>query len=174
MADVVALLAERREEIRAIAKLWRELGSTLGDEAAGHVLCEAIAAEAQASGRNAAPADRENAGLQDFSRAFMNRDTDGGMGECSATIENGRLTIDLTRCDYHSLYNSSGLPQKLAGALSCGREAPFAGGYDPRLSLVSMNPPEKGKPSCRLVFEWTPDASAAEAGEKETLRVRET
>ena len=173
MADVIALLAERREEIKAIGKLYRELSKSLGGETASHVLCEAIAAEAHASGKRAAPRDVGEACLGHFASAFNGRGADGGIeGRCHMT-EDGKLIFEIDRCDYHALYHSSDLPPAISDALSCGREEPFAKGYDPRIALDSRAEPSGENHSCRMVFSWNPVAIDKEEKPRTTLKVRD-
>jgi len=172
MSNVVALLAERREEIRALNKLYDELRSTLGETIAGDVLCEAIRAETEASGAKAAPENPEEAGLEHFAEVFSSREYDGGFDPGNARIEDGKLYLEITRCDYRELYMSSQLPTELANALSCGREKSFAKGYDHRLKLEESSPPNGARSNCRLVFSWNPSARKVEIPRKVSLRVK--
>lgn len=172
MAQIVALMADRREEIRAVAKLYREMMLSIGEESATKVLCEAIDAEACASGRGAAPREKEKAGLAHYLSVFARHGSDGGMGQVVHTIAGNRLTIDIGRCDYFDLYHSSDLPSQVASSLCCGREAQFARGYDTRLKLVEKATREERPGDCHLVYLWDETAQATEPGAKVTLRVR--
>lgn len=172
MAEVIALLAERREEIKAIGKLYRELSMSLGEETASFVLCEAIAAEAHASGKRAAPADFGDACLEHFAKVINARWADGANEGVSSITSGGQLVFEVDKCDYHALYRASDLPPEISLALSCGREEPFARGYDSRLILTSKNTPNGDDRSCRLVFTWNPGAGPAEKRPVRTLTVK--
>jgi len=170
--NVVALLAERREEIKAVTKLYKEMSDSLGAESTLKVLCEAIAAEARASGRKVAPEKREEAGLHHFANLFRSRGVDGGMGGITHEIKDNRLFMTIGRCDYCQLYRSSGLPAKLSEALCCGREPHYAQGYDERLKLVLQEAQGERDRSCNLVYEWAvKPASANPETVKKSLRV---
>lgn len=173
-AEVVPLLADRREEIKAIHKLYLELSKTLGEEAASHVLCEAIAAEARAAGARAAPDELGRSGFEDFAAAIGRRDGGQGTGEWTHSVSDGKLFLNVSRCDLYSLYASSVLPGNIAVALSCGREAPFAKGYDPRLSLLELNSPTKASRACSMVFGWNPDALGQRLDKGVGLSVRDS
>lgn len=171
MADIVALLAERREEIKAMAKLVNEMASTIGEDAAERVLCEAIAAEARAAGRKAAPMDPEKASPAHFVQVLKERGDDGGMSGLKVEIEGDALTIGVERCDICPLYSSSSLPRSIAHALSCGREAPFAEGYDHRLRLLTIEGATERNRACRMKFAWDESALARTETRKTTLTV---
>lgn len=171
MADVVALLAERREEIRAMAKLVNEMAATIGEDAAERVLCEAIAAEARAAGRKAAPSEPDRASLKHFVEALKARGDDGGMSGLNAVIDEDKITIGVERCDICPLYSASNLPRSIAHALSCGREAPFAEGYDHRLKLVGMESATERNRACKMTFAWMDSAAPRQEQRKTTLTV---
>lgn len=174
MAEVVALMAERREEIRAVHRLWRELSTSLGVALAEHVISEAILAEAEASGRRSAPEDPARAGLAHFAAILASRDDDGGVETRSVDIDDADMVVERARCDYPSLYREAGLGDRLAVSLSCGREAAFAKGYDSRLRLDAFYPPNgvtcRG---CRLVFHWDADTPRETPPPRSRLRVRD-
>jgi hypothetical protein len=172
MSQVVALMPQRREEIRAIRRFGRELAGSLGVELAHRVLGEAIAAEAESEGHRVAPAEPEEAGLVHFARVLAARDSDGGAETGSVKIDGHRLTVERTRCDYPALYRASGFSEELAYALSCGREGAFARGYDRRLRLESCKPPKGGDCTCLMVFLWEPETPKPEGPRRTRLRLR--
>lgn len=171
MADVVALLAERREEIKAMGKLLNEMASTIGHEAAERVLCEAIAAEARASGKRAAAANSGEPGLEKFLRTVATRPEDGGMADITGDVSAETLTVSIGRCDICPLYRSSALPVSIAHALSCGREGPFAEGFDSRIRLVAIANDPEGSRRCKMTYRWDPAALPQQDAKKTTLTV---
>lgn len=168
---MVALLAERREEIRAMGKLLNEMSSTIGHEAAERVLCEAIAAEARASGKRAAAAHPGEHGLAKFLSAIVERPEDGGLSDITGEISGESLTVNVGRCDVCPLYRSSALPASIASALSCGREGPFAEGYDGRIRLVSIANDPEGSRKCRMTYKWDPSLLPNPETRRTTLTV---
>ncbi len=157
MAEIVALLAARREEIKAIRKLWKDLCTSLGIDAAKNVITEAVTSEAYNSGKRLSPAksDKEAvAGLEHFSHVFKTRYGDGGVEMEAVLIEEGKLTLHVARCDYPSLYRNSPLPEDLVMALTCGSEEAFAKGYDSRLVLEECLPPDGDGRCCTLIYRW--------------------
>jgi hypothetical protein len=157
MNRVEALMPNRREDVRVIARLWDELSETLGCETAEKLLCEAISAENAATGRRAARAAFAAEGqtsLEHFIKAFRARKNDGGLAMADAAIIGDELTLTVMRCDYPTLYHNSKLPTALADLLSCGGEKAFARGYDHRLELVEYVPTDNRCTSCRLIYRW--------------------
>lgn len=173
---VVALMPGRREDIRAIHKLWTELGETLGAQTAEKLLCEAINAENSSAGRRAArtaEVTSESVGLNHFVRAFETRKADGGLELEEATIEGDSLTLKVSRCDYPTLYHCSPLPTSMADLLCCGAEKAFAEGYDHRLELSEISASDDQCTGCTLTYRWNEGAKPAKIAEpKKKNRVK--
>ena len=69
-------------------------------------------------------------------------------------LEANRLSFAVTRCAYLEKYRSLGLPEELAGLISCCRDEPFAQGYSQRLALDRPRTLAQGAPACLFTFTW--------------------
>jgi hypothetical protein len=155
MAKVIALLAQKRAELKALMTLWGELSTSFGVEAAEQILTQTIYTKARKEGESEAPKDPKEANLKDFLRAFTTQNSDGGTTITEASLEGDELKIFITHCAYLHFYTSMALPSPMTKALTCGREESFANGYDKRVQLVSTSPPTKKGESCVMVFRWS-------------------
>ena len=64
------------------------------------------------------------------------------------------MSFDVTRCRYAESYREMGLPEELAVRVSCLRDAAFAAGYSPCLTLDRPATIASGAEKCPFTFTW--------------------
>jgi hypothetical protein len=148
----VTTLLERREiEARVLIPVFDILARDLGPERAEAVLREAIDQDAQAAGAAAAagvPPDQllaHFAAIQDQWRAGGALDAEN----TAVTAEEFAYTV--RHCAYADLYERLGR-RDLGAILSCHRDAAFARGYDPAMTLDRPATIMQGAPRCEFRY----------------------
>ena len=156
-ATVVPLLVRRRIEAEILVRIYRSLTGRIGEKATLEAIGEAVEAAARDAGRAFAGDAPDQPSLEHFATVLARWQEGRALAieEVSATSE--ELSFVVTRCAYAELYRSLGLPKALAYTLSCRRDASFAAGYAPQLSLERSPTLVEGSEGCRFRFAW--DAS---------------
>lgn len=133
------------------ACLIRAFSSVLGPEEALEVASAAIQADARTAGRYAA----ELYGRNDMAAlAWLVREVwaeDEAMALRFLLETERDLYFDVSRCRYAELYERMGM-RDLGFCLSCGRDEPFARGFNPRLKLDRTQTIMQGASACDFRF----------------------
>ena len=150
----ITLLEQRAIEANVYWAMYETLAETLGEKAA----LDAVLAAAR---RQAAQAGRAFAFQAPGGTNFAHFKTilDLWRGSGALTIENVQsgleeLAFDVTRCAYVEAYRDMGMPEALAGNLSCCRDEPFATAYSPNIVMDRPETIGAGAPRCRFRFTW--------------------
>ncbi len=69
-------------------------------------------------------------------------------------ISREKISFKVIRCGYVEAYRRMGLDSDLAVRISCGRDAPFARGYSPRLRMARPCTIAEGAAACEFTFTW--------------------
>ncbi|MHB8766084.1 MAG: L-2-amino-thiazoline-4-carboxylic acid hydrolase, partial [Deferrisomatales bacterium] len=135
-------------------RVYDALAARLGGGEAVEVIGAAVEAAAAAAGREFAAGAPDGPSLDHFAQV-LDLWQEGGALELEEVRRGGAsLSFRVTRCAYAELYHKMGLPPALAATLSCRRDAAFARGYHPGLSLVRSPTLAEGAPACEFRFGW--------------------
>lgn len=151
MADITHI--ERREIQAPLAVcLIRAYAEELGHEKAVAIASEAIRTDAEAAGAKAAEAYGGN-GIREL--AHYIREVwikDDALTINVLEYSETRLRFDVTRCRYAELYDKLGI-KEFGYCLSCGRDEPFARGFNPRIHMKRTHTIMEGDRVCKFLFE---------------------
>jgi hypothetical protein len=154
--NAVPLLSHRAIEAKIVAKIYAAAESRLGRDAALAFIGEAISAAAFESGRAfAAKAPHGRPCLTHFTQVVDLWRTGGALDIADIRHDAQTLRFNVTRCGYMDMYRELGVPQELHAVLSCSRDAAFAAGYSPRLTLERPETIARGCARCAFLFRWT-------------------
>ncbi len=143
-----------RREIQAplAASLIRAYAEELGYEKAVAIASEAIQADAESAGAKAAEAYGGN-GLRELARYIREVWTmDNALSINVLEYSETRLRFDVTRCRYAELYDKLGI-KEFGVCLSCGRDEPFARGFNPHIHMKRTHTIMEGNRVCDFLFE---------------------
>ena len=163
-AEVIPLLAQRRAEAEVLRHVYDVVTEKFGADVAATVVARAVENAAIQAGREFAREAPDGPSLEHFAgvvEIWRRQDSLQVQGLQRSQTE---LQFEVTRCRYAELYRELKLPTVLAHTLSCRRDAAFASGYSPALSLDRPETIAKGSASCRFRFRWDPKRAGVDAG----------
>ena len=134
-ADELGVLARRRIEAAVIAPVYEEMVKALGVPKAREILGAAIRRAAVDAGAEMAERAPGGASLESFKSILHLWTRDDALTIEVIADEPGVFDFNVTRCRYAETYRAMGLGA-IGDLLSCGRDAAFCEGYDPRVSLT--------------------------------------
>ncbi|WP_243439101.1 L-2-amino-thiazoline-4-carboxylic acid hydrolase [Fundidesulfovibrio soli] len=151
----IPLLERRAVEAGIFLAMYRSLLARM-DQA------QALDAVRAAVESLAAQAGREFAALAPGGPSFGHFSTVLGLWQGSGALEienvaqsERELRFTVTRCAYVERYKAMGLPEVLAGLLSCARDLPFARAYSPHIGMERPEILGNGGSCCRFRFIWS-------------------
>lgn len=152
--NALPLIDQRAIEAEIFRALYLTLSAKAGKPAALAAVADAVEALGLAAGKAFAAAAPNGPSFDHFATVLDSWRASGAL-----TVENVRqtgheLTFTVTRCTYVERYRAMGLPEELAGLVSCGRDEPFARGYSPKLALERPQTLAAGAPGCAFRFIW--------------------
>jgi hypothetical protein len=150
-------IERRRIEAELLAHVYATLLRVHDQATALALVAESVEAAAAAAGR-AFAGTAAAPGLAHFATVLDAWQASGALDLRNLSLSGDTLSFEVVRCDYATMYRDMGLPPELAAVLSCCRDAPFARGYSPCLSLDRPATIAEGAPSCRFRFTWREDA----------------
>lgn len=150
----VALLERRRIEAAMLADVYAVLVERLGSAAALDVIEDTVARAAKAAGQAFAEKAPGAPSLAHFATVAAIWQRGGALEIANERREPGRVSFDVTRCRYAESYREMGLPEELAVRVSCLRDAAFAAGYSPCLTLDRPATIASGAKLCPFTFTW--------------------
>ena len=147
----VALLDRREIEARIVAPLLEAFAGELGEARALDVASSVIGALAREAGAAAAARMGRNDlfALAEVVRTIWSR---ASALDVDFIEESGRvLAFEVRRCVYAETYERLGV-RKYGVCLSCGRDAAFAEGFNPRIRMRRTMTIMEGAPRCDFRF----------------------
>ncbi|OIN99681.1 MAG: hypothetical protein AUJ49_10740 [Desulfovibrionaceae bacterium CG1_02_65_16] len=151
----VPMNARRAIEAELAKRIFEAALPSLGEAGALAILNAAIDGAAFEAGRafaakapGGAPSLEHFAGVLDLWRAG------GALDIADIKRTDETLGFTVTRCGYMEMYAEMGLPRELFATLSCRRDAAFATGYSPKLSLERPKTISEGAACCLFRFLW--------------------
>jgi hypothetical protein len=150
----VSLLARRTIEAALLADVHAVLVERLGREDALAVIEQTVLRAAHAAGQAFAAAAPHGPSLAHFATVTALWQRGGALVIENERHEPGRIAFDVTRCRYAESYREMGLPEELAQRVSCLRDAAFAAGYSPCLTLDRPTTIASGATTCPFTFTW--------------------
>ena len=151
MPDITHL--ERREiQAPLAACLIRAYSAELGSEKAIEIASVALKVDAEAAGVKAAESSGGN-GIRELAHYIREVWTkDDALTINVLEYSECRLRFDVTRCRYAELYDKLGV-KEFGFCLSCGRDEPFARGFNPRIRMERTHTIMEGDRVCKFLFE---------------------
>ena len=151
----VKQIDRRRIEAEILAETYAALLQHMPKAEALEVIREATSTAARRAGEAFSETAPHGPGLEHFSTVVDVWRAGGALNIEDAALGDGVFRLVVTRCGYADLYmNEMGLPRELAEALSCSRDAAFAAGYSPRLSMKRPETIAGGAKRCEFIFRW--------------------
>lgn len=153
--STIPLNSRRAIEAELALRIYSAALPRLGETAALELLNAAIDDAARAAGKAfAAKAPGGIPSLAHFSGVLDLWQAGGAL--TIQDIERGpnNLAFRVSRCGYMEMYREMGLPATLYATLSCRRDAAFAEGYSPNLTLDRPEIISGGAPACLFRFRW--------------------
>ena len=161
-AEVIPLLARRRAEAEVLSHVYDVVTEKFGADVAATVVARAVEAAARQAGQAfAREAQAERPSLQHFAEVVEIWRRQDSLEVVDLSLAGNELRFEVIRCRYVELYRELGLPPALAYTLSCSRDAAFAAGYSPFLSLERSATLAEGSNGCRFRFLWGATAGVA-------------
>ncbi len=148
----VELLTRREIEARMAGPLVGRFVQVLGKEQAlkeVSQVVQSLAAEAGAQAAQALGGDD----MKHFHRVLEMWKAGGALEIKPQEADDKKLVFKVTRCRYAEMYRELGL-QELGEVLSCGRDAAFARGFNPKIGMKRTTTLMSGGPCCDFRFEW--------------------
>lgn len=158
-ADLASIPMRSRRAIEAemLARVYRGTAARYGKETALSILNEAIDEAAFEAGRAfAARSTYGTPSLEHFAQVLELWKSGGALDIADIQRDAQALTFRVTRCGYIELYREMALPVELHATLSCRRDAAFARGYSPCLSMERPQTISEGAACCLFRFRWIP------------------
>ncbi len=151
MPDITHL--ERRKiQAPLAACLIRAYAAELGQDMAVEIASAALKADAEAAGAKAAEEYGGNS-LRELARYIREVWTkDNALTINVLEYSECRLRFDVTRCRYAELYDKLGV-KEFGYCISCGRDEPFARGFNPRIHMKRTHTIMEGDRICKFLFE---------------------
>lgn len=150
----VTLLSRRRIEAAMLADVYAVLVESLGRDAALAAIEATVARAAKAAGQAFAQEAPGGPSLGHFATVPAAWQRGGALEIANERREPGRVSFDVVRCRYAESYREMGLPEELAVRVSCLRDAAFAAGYSPCLTLERPATIASGASTCPFTFTW--------------------
>lgn len=160
-AEVIPLLARRRAEAEVLRHVYDVVAEKFGDEVAATVVARAVENAAVQAGREFAREAPDGPCLEHFATVVEIWRRQDSLVVEELTRSETELVFRVTRCRYAELYRELQLPEPLVYTLSCRRDASFAAGYSPALTLERSPTLAEGSPGCRFLFRWHPQRLVA-------------
>jgi len=150
----VTLLEQRRIEAAMLADVYAVLVERLGRQPALAVIEDTVARAARTAGQAFAAQAPGGPSLAHFATVSALWQRGGALEIVNEQREPGRVSFDVARCRYAESYREMGLPEELAVRVSCLRDAAFAAGYSPCLTLDRPATIASGAEKCPFTFTW--------------------
>ncbi|GBC59772.1 2-amino-thiazoline-4-carboxylic acid hydrolase [Desulfonema ishimotonii] len=147
----ISMIRQRAIEAGMAAELIREYAVELGHEKAVGIAARAVRRMAREAGAQAAVKLGGNS-LADFARVvreFWSQENALAIDFREETPE--RLAFNVTRCRYAEQYEEMGV-RELGFCLSCNRDAAFAQGFNPAMTMRRTQTIMEGAPFCDFRF----------------------
>ncbi|MFP5240031.1 MAG: L-2-amino-thiazoline-4-carboxylic acid hydrolase [Acidobacteriota bacterium] len=151
----IPLLERRAVEAGTFLAMYRSLLARMAQT-------QALEAVRGAVESLAAQAGREFAAQAPGGPSFAHFSTVLGMWRGSGALEidnveqsERELRFTVTRCAYVERHKAMGLPEELAGLISCARDEPFARAYSPHIVMERPETLGNGGSCCRFRFIWS-------------------
>ncbi|MBI4803642.1 MAG: L-2-amino-thiazoline-4-carboxylic acid hydrolase [Desulfovibrio sp.] len=150
----IPLLEQRAIEASIFKALYQALKEKNGRKAALETVETAARSMAVQAGLSFAAKAPDGPSFEHFKTVL-----DMWRGSGALDIEDVRsgkdeLTFTVTRCGYVEKYREMGLPEELAGLISCCRDEPFAQAYSNRIFMERPETIGSGADCCRFRFTW--------------------
>ena len=150
----IPLLEQRAIEAGIFKALYQALKAKNGQRAALETVATAARSMAQQAGLGFAAKAPDGPSFEHFKTVL-----DMWRGSGALAIEDVQsgpeeLSFTVTRCKYVEKYREMGLPEELAGLISCCRDEPFAKAYSGRISMDRPETIGAGSKRCRFRFTW--------------------
>lgn len=150
------ILAQRRIEANIIRPIYEEMKAQLGNEVARKIISAAITRNAVEQGAAYAESEGGDTSLESFHALLPQWKANGAL-EVEMLEETGTdVHYNVTRCQYAEMYKDMGLAE-IGHLLSCGRDATFCKGYDPRISLIRTQTIMQGASHCDFRYSIKDD-----------------
>jgi hypothetical protein len=150
----IPLIEQRAIEARIFQATYRSLLAKQGRDEALAVIGRAVEALGFEAGRAFAAKAPNGPSFGHFASIVELWQASGALRIENMHLEPDELAFEVTRCAYLDKYREMGLPEELAGLISCGRDEPFARGYGGQLVFERPTSLATGAPSCRFRFSW--------------------
>ena len=150
--DDISHITRREIQAPVAACLINAYAEVLGREKAIEIATDALREDAKKTGVKAAEAYGGN-GMRELARYIREVWTKNDALTINVLeFSDCCLRFDVTRCRYAELYERLGL-RELGNCLSCCRDEPFAGGFNPRIRLTRKHTIMAGDKMCTFLFE---------------------
>lgn len=90
--------------------------------------------------------------MEHFHKALDMWKQGGALEVVPEEMDERKLVFKVTRCRYAEMYRKLGC-EELGEVLSCGRDAAFAAGFNPKIRLIRNKTLMSGGPYCDFRFE---------------------
>jgi L-2-amino-thiazoline-4-carboxylic acid hydrolase len=145
----IPVLLKRKLQAEVIGPIYREMVDAVGEDQANAILDRAIRKASVEEGKRFAGDSKVS--LTDFKKLF-GLWTESGALEIEVLADTAQqFDFDVTRCRYAELYRDMGLG-KIGHLLSCNRDAGFAEGYDPSMTLERKQTIMQGASCCTFRY----------------------
>jgi hypothetical protein len=152
----IPMLARRGIEAEMVVRIMASASKLAGPEQARAIIEDAISSAAFSAGQSfAAKAPGGAPSLAHFAQVLDMWRMGDALDIADVRLDAQTLSFRVTRCGYVDLYRELGLPADLPPLVSCSRDAAFAAGYSPRLTMERPQTIAKGSAYCGFIFRWT-------------------
>lgn len=152
----MTLLEQRAVEANIFQAIYGSLSETLGPKAALEAVQAAARSLAAQAGRAfaACAPPEQGPNFEHFKTVLELWQGTGALHVENVRDLPGELSFTVVRCAYVDKYREMGLPEELAGSISCCRDEPFATGYSEHIVMERPETIGDGGKSCRFRFRW--------------------
>ena len=150
------ILAQRRIEANIIRPIYEEMKAQLGNEVARKIISAAITRNAVEQGAAYADSEGGDTSLESFHALLPQWKANGALEVEMLEETETDVHYNVTRCQYAEMYKDMGLAE-IGHLLSCGRDATFCKGYDPRISLIRTQTIMQGASHCDFRYSIKDD-----------------
>jgi hypothetical protein len=150
----IPLLEQRAIEASIFKALYQALKEKNGRKAALDTVETAARSMAEQAGLSFAAKAPDGPSFEHFKTVLDMWRGSGALAIEDVRSDKDELTFTVTRCGYVEKYREMGLPEELAGLISCCRDEPFAKAYSGHISMERSETIGSGSDCCRFKFTW--------------------